>query len=123
MDANSIFDPNAWEQYATDVGPQTDGTVLPSYSATTPAPTDAGGGAPTNYSQTVLDVFKIGVGAWSANAAQQNMLDYRRWEATGGGLYQQGAVGYPRPGTINPRMSGNTILLLVGMVAALMLVK
>lgn len=73
-----------------DVGPQTDGTNLLSVISTVPTPSDTAGGAPANYAQPILDLFKFGISAASAANSQQQILDYRRFEATNGGLYQQG---------------------------------
>lgn len=70
------------------VGPQSDGTYASPVSM--PQPVDAAGGAPGGYAQQVLDVFKFGVGAWQQQQQSQQMLDYRRWEATNAGLTQQG---------------------------------
>ena len=74
----------------TSVGPQTDGTNLVASAAITPSPADAGGGAPASYTKDVLDLFKYGIGAATSQKNYQNMLDYKRYEATQGGLYAQG---------------------------------
>jgi len=72
------------------VGPQDDGTYSTPWVASKPQPVDVGGGVPGNYGDSVLNLFKYGVDAWAANKQMQNLLDYRRYEATGGGVYQQG---------------------------------
>lgn len=74
-----------------DVGPQSDGTFLPSDTSIIPQPADAAGGAPAQYGQQVLDLFKYGISAWSQSDARQQLFDYKKFEATNGGLYQQGA--------------------------------
>lgn len=74
----------------TSVGPQFDGTNLTADAAITPSPADAGGGAPASYTKDILDVFKYGVGAYTSQQNYKNMLDYKRYEATNGGLYAQG---------------------------------
>ena len=74
------------------VGPQTDGTNLISGTAVVVSPTDTAGGQPANYEQNVLDIFKFGVQAWSDSNARQQMFDYRKFEATNGGLFQQGRI-------------------------------
>lgn len=71
-------------------GPQTDGTYEIPDVAWAIQPTDAGGGAPAQYSSGILDIFKFGVGVWQQQQNQQQLLDYRRFEATQKGLYQQG---------------------------------
>lgn len=94
------------------VGPQTDGTYGSPVVA--PQPADAGGGGAASYSSQILDVFKYGVGAYASLQQQQNMLDYRRWEATGGNLTQQGAA---RPGqTAGGAGMSQGMLLLIGVV-------
>lgn len=103
--------PGGWD---TSVGPQNDGT----YSAPTAAqpanqPWDTSGNGTGDYSKTVLDVLKLGVGAWSQNRSQQNLLDYRRYEATAGGVFQQGApVQFGVPGAVGLQMNGTLLLLL-----------
>lgn len=80
-----------------DVGPQTDGTNLPASISTLPTPRDTAGGAPASYGQSVLDIFKYGIGVWSQTEQNQQLLDYKRFEATNGGLYQQGkSAALPR---------------------------
>jgi hypothetical protein len=87
-DAGGFTDP-----YSTDpgsVGPNMDGTYTAPDVSGTPAPADAGGGAPANYSQQVLDVFKYGVGVLGQYENQKQMLDYNRWESTQYGPVVQG---------------------------------
>lgn len=100
------------------VGPQSDGTYGVPATAGTPQPVDAGGGLPGNYSQTVLDVFKYGVGAWSQYATTQQQLDYRRWEATNVGPAQQGKPAY----TVGVTAGGSGTMLILTAAAALALV-
>ena len=94
------------------IGPQVDGTVMPSdIAATIPQPTDTAGGQPAQYAQSVLDIFKFGVGQYAATVQQQNMLDYKRYEATNGGLYQQGkSAAMPRAA----QGGGSSSLVLLG---------
>ena len=87
-----------WESNArngnefVDVGPQPDGTYgVPSSAVQTNAPANTAGYS----SQTpgwVGDVLKTGIGAVAGYFNNANILDYRRFEATNGGLYRQ---GYP----------------------------
>jgi len=82
----SWLDAQAGDPYYTEpVGPQGDGTWVAPDVAVTPQPGDTAGGSPASYGSQVLDIFKVGVGAWSANQQQKNMLDYRRWQATATG--------------------------------------
>lgn len=102
--------------FGSSVGPQSDGTYgVPSLSLTA-QPQDAGGGSPGQYTGQVLDIFKYGVGVLGAAYQNQQMLDYKRYEATGGGVYQQGAAA-------GVRVTGNgatvglstNMLLLIGL--------
>lgn len=97
----------------TSAGPQADGTYVTPSAGTTPAPTDAGGGAPASYRQDIIDVFKYGVGAYTSQKNQQAMLDYKRFEVTGGGLYAQG-----RPGIFSTGAQGQTsgLVIIAGVV-------
>lgn len=72
------------------IGPQTDGTYNYPDAAIPINPVDAGGGLPADYSSGVLDIFKYGVGVWQQQQSQSQLLDYKRFEATQKGLYQQG---------------------------------
>ena len=74
----------------SSVGPQLDGTFGTPSSAVQPNPVDAGGGSAGSYRQDILDVFKFGVGAYSQNQQRQDLLDYKRFEATQMGLWRQG---------------------------------
>jgi hypothetical protein len=74
------------------IGPQYDGTYsVPSSGVPANTPWDAAGGNTGNYGSDVLNVLKLGVGAWSADRANTQLLDYKRYEATNGGVYQQGS--------------------------------
>lgn len=108
---------NDWSFDTT--GPQTDGTWNIPDAATAVIPTDAGGGPPANYSSGVLDFFKFGVGAWQQDQQQQRMIDYKRFEATNGGLYQQG-----QPAIFNRAAGGGispNVLLAGGLIVAVVL--
>lgn len=89
-------------------------------------PVDAAGGAPGDYGQQVLDLFKFGIGSWNANRAQSNYLDYKKYEASGGTLSQAGvpssrSVNGSAPGTGGA--SSNTLLVVGALIVGLLLVK
>ncbi len=111
--------------YLGGVGAQSDGTYNVPDIAITAQPTDAGGGGLGQYSQQILDVFKIGVGAWSANQQQQNLLDYKRYEATNAGLYQQGTAAGLRIGSNGATIgiSSGMVMMVVAGMALLLLTK
>lgn len=114
----SLFgsDPYGINGGAPTVGLNTDGTVSPSPTALAPAPVDAGGGAPADYTPAVLDVFKIGVQAWQNNQAMQNLLDYKKYETTAAGTFP---VGQPAlfARTASGGIAPTTFLILIGIVA------
>ena len=85
-----MWEDNITGPYDLAVGPQSDGTNIQSGAAAPAAPVDAGGGAAGSYTQNILDVFKFGVGAYSQNKQQSDLLDYKRFEATQAGLWRQG---------------------------------
>lgn len=97
------------------IGPQTDGTNIYSPIASTiPQPADTAGGAPASYSNAILDIFKTGIGVWSQQQSQQQLFDYKKFEATNGGLYQQG-----RAAAMPAATSGNAMspLVMMGLAA------
>lgn len=97
------------------VGPQNDGTFGPSDVALPSQPADTGGGSPFNYQQAVLDVFKVGVGVWERGNQRRDMLDYKRYETTAAGTWQQGK-GAVIPRTASGGLSGTTLLIIAGIV-------
>lgn len=90
---------------AWSVGPQTDGTYgIPVTAQQVNSPAGVAGYA-SSWDQQAIDILKFGVGAvtdaWKFNQA----LDYKKFEATNGGLYAQGApAGVQRTaaGSISP---------------------
>lgn len=101
----------------TSVGPQTDGTnVYSPIASTIPTPADTAGGAPAQYGSAILDIFKTGVGAWSAANAQQQLFDYKKFEATNGGLYQQGKSAAMPAAASGGGQSGLMMMALIGIV-------
>ena len=90
------------------VGPQSDGTVMPSPTAVMSQPQDTSGGQPAGYSQTVLDIFKYGIGTYASLQMAKQQPDYKRYEATNGGLFQQG-----RPANIAQANTGGASNLML----------
>lgn len=89
-DETGTWGPDPYSTDAASIGPNTDGTYTAPAVSITPAPADAGGGAPASYSQQVMDILRYGVGAVVNYQNQGQLLDYRRWEATATGPVQQG---------------------------------
>ena len=92
------------------IGPQTDGTNLPSQTAIMAQPTDTAGGLPAQYGQSVLDLFKYGIGQYTATQQQQQLFDYKKFEATNGGLFQQGRSATLPATSAGGKMSGVLLL-------------
>lgn len=81
VDQSTIFD---------NVGGQVDGTfVVPSTADQINDPSNTAG-YPASSSNTALDVLKYGVGAITDSWKFAQNLDYKRFEATQGGVFQQG---------------------------------
>lgn len=109
-----------------DIGPQPDGT----YSAPSPAlpvnnPANVAGN-PSVTSLSGLDVLRAGTGILSQVAQwdlSRQFLDYKRYEATNGGLYRQGVpAGYIR--TANGQITASTPWTLILLaVAAVFIIK
>ncbi len=102
----------------TGVGPQTDGTYG-APSATTPSnqPWGVGGTTGGNYAGQVLDVLKFGVGVWQQDQARQDFYDYKRFEATSGGLFRQGVYA----GGFGAVPTGNRAITLAAIVLGVVL--
>lgn len=107
------------------VGPQSDGTYqVPATVQANNGPVDVGGTPAGSYSGNISDIFKYGLQVLGTvgnyNLASQ-ALDYKRYEATQGGLYVQG-----RPaGVVTAKTSGlnSGVLLVAGaIVLALVLI-
>lgn len=102
------------------VGPQTDGTTIVPDVATVVTPNDAGGGPPATYGNTILDVFKYGVGVWQADKTQTRLIDYKKFEATNTGVYQNGVPAIFRTnasgGGTSPVLYAFGAVLLLGIV-------
>lgn len=116
---SAFLDAQTGDSYYTDslVGPQTNGTNYLASSSLTAQPSDTGGGAPFNYGAAVLDVFKVGVGAWTQTEQQKNLLDYKRFETTAAGTFQQG-----RGVLLSTNANGGISLTTVLIVGALLFV-
>lgn len=101
-----------------DVGPQPTGEFIPADTGL-PQPVDVGGTAPATYSNTTLDIFRLGIGAWSQNQQNKQLLQYAQYQTTGNGLNQSGQVAGTTGQTVRA-VSGNilsnpiVLLLIVG---------
>lgn len=107
--------------YPFNVGPQTDGTNLIADSAIIPRPEDTAGGLPAQYDQGILDIFKFGISTWADQQQSDRLFEYKRFEATNGGVYQQGRnAAMPRAasgGTSPMIMIGLGLIVVVALMA------
>lgn len=120
----SDFSPDNQTANAFDtVGIQSDGTFSTPVTAQVPNPQDAGGGSLGQYAPQLLDIFKFGVGTWAQANSQSNLLDYKRWEATNGGLYQQGNAAGVRIGANGATVgiSPGMLMLMAGALALVLI--
>lgn len=100
--------------YTQSIGPQNDGTYNAPYLATAATPYDAGGGPSASYAPQIMDIFKFGVGVWQQQQNMQAQMDYRRFEAAQGAVYQQGQAA-------NQVGSNTNMLLLIALGVGLVL--
>lgn len=103
------------------VGPQSDGTSNAPWASIQVEPIDAGGGAPGSYGKDILDIFKYGVGVWSQNKQQTDLLDYKRFEATQAGLFRQGQPAKFSNSTQGG--TGNLVILAAIVIGAVVLLQ
>lgn len=123
METIDVMGDGVWSgSYDYTAGTQPDGTWVTPVQARQPQPVDAAGGTAANYAPLVLDVFKFGVGVWNQQQQQQNMLDYKRFEATQLGAFAHGqpALYASSGGQIIGGASG---IVLIGAVVLLLMLK
>jgi hypothetical protein len=105
---------NSAPTLADMIGPQTDGTNIIANTAVAVTPADTAGGLPADYSQSVLDLFKFGVGTWAESNKTQQLFDYKKFEATQAGLIQQGRTAGMYPMTTAAGKNGGGMVWLIG---------
>lgn len=129
MDESIFLTNQSLDEYdpsdAGSVGAQPGGTyILPDAAQPNNRPWDTPGGTLGQYGSDVLNILKLGVGAWSQYQARQDFLDYKRFEATAGGVYQQGqrAGGVDAQGRVVVQ-GNNNFLLIILVVGAIFILK
>lgn len=109
-----------WESnYAPDVGPQVDGTYgIPVNAQQYNSPANTAGYS-SPMSQGTYNLLSQGITAATNLFALDKMVDYKKYEATNGGLFLQGYGAYnQRTTAVNPNVS--MLLLMVAGVVLLM---
>ncbi len=105
------------DSWAT-VGPTNAGTYnVPAAAQPVNRQWDSAGGTLGQYGNDVFAILAQGIGAWSQYKRNDQFLDYQRYEATQGGVYQQGRpTQIPFDGSVQARaaFSPLTLILLVG---------
>lgn len=102
------------------VGPQSDGTYgVPTTAEQVNDPANTAG-YPASSDSSALDILKWGVGIVSDTWKFGQQMDYKRWEATQGGVYQQGATANV-PRVASGGISSNFIFASVAVVALVLL--
>jgi hypothetical protein len=102
-----------WLSDDGNIGAQTDGTTIIPYEAQpNNRPWDTGGGVLGGYGADVLNVLKFGVGVAAKSYDNRQLLDYKRFEATQGGAFQQGVATNSIAAPVALKLSP---LLLVGL--------
>lgn len=98
----------------SSVGPNNNGTYnVPSSAQTYNTPWDAAGGGLGQYGNDVFQVLQQGIGVYSQYKKNQQFLDYQRYEATQGGVYQQGRPNPTTGAVVQARATGNPLMLIL----------
>jgi hypothetical protein len=103
-------------QYGFSVGPQNDGTYnTPSAALPVNQAVDVGTGSSVgNYAPQVFNLLGQGLGAFTQLYGQNQLLDYKRYEATQGGLFMQGQAAASIGQAQIAAASSNKMLLILG---------
>jgi hypothetical protein len=107
------------------VGPTDNGTYnVPSAAQPVNQQWDTGGGTLGQYSGDVFSILSQGIGAWSQYQGNQQLLDYKRFEATQGGVFMQGSpTQVPLAGTVTARATISPLMLMLIAGAAVLLLR
>lgn len=122
LDLSSV----GYEMPDWSVGPNNNGTYnVPDTAQTSNRPWDAAGGSLGNYGGDVWQVLSQGVGVWSQYKKNQQFIDYQRYEATQGGVFQQGrpAGSYQTGVAVRANAQGNPLMLLLLIGGAVLLLR
>ncbi len=106
------------------VGPQTGGTYnVPASAQPNNTPWDSAGGTVGQYGGDVLSILSKGIGQWSQYQSNQQLLDYKRYEATQGGVFAQGMPNQMQTATVTARASSPLLLIALAVGAIVLLRK
>lgn len=115
-DYSGLGDALAGSDYYQSVGPTNAGTYnVPLSAQPANRQWDTGGGMLGQYGDEVLGILAQGIGAWSQYKRNDQFMDYQRYEATAGGVYQQGRPnpGYPPAASVGVSAGGTSPLMLI----------
>jgi hypothetical protein len=125
---DGIFDPAAYgvsdnPQYTFTVGPQNDGTyVTPTAALPYNQAVDVGSGSQVgNYAPQVFNLLGQGLSAFTTLYGQNQLLDYKRYEATQGGLFAQGQAAASLGQAQIAAVNSNKMLMILGIFAVIAL--
>lgn len=127
MDEDQLdFLETGYETPDWSVGPSNDGTYnVPDTAQTSNRPWDSAGGTLGQYGGDVWQVLSQGIGVYSQYKKNQQFIDYQRYEATQGGVYQQGRPtnGYQAGVAVRANAQGNPLLLILLVGGAILLLR
>ncbi|EON15329.1 hypothetical protein [Pandoraea sp. SD6-2] len=105
------------------IGPQNDGTYnYPDTAQPVNQPADVGAAATLpNYAPDVFKLLSQGLGALNSDYQMNQMLDYRKYEATQGGLYAQGQAAATVASAQIGAVNANKMLMILGLFAVMAL--
>jgi hypothetical protein len=125
---DGIFDPAAYgvsdnPQYSFSIGPQNDGTYnTPVTALPINQAVDTGTGSSVGqYAPSVFALLNNGLSAFTSIYNTNAMLDYKRYEATQGGIYAQGQAASGIAQAQIAAVNSNKMLMILGLFAVMAL--
>ncbi|WP_250479124.1 MULTISPECIES: hypothetical protein [unclassified Caballeronia] len=109
--------------YSFTVGPQNDGTyVTPDAALPINQAVDVGSGtAVGNYAPDVFKLLGAGLNSFTTLYGQNQLLDYKRYEATQGGIFAQGQAASNIASAQIAAVNSNKMLMILGLFAVMAL--
>ncbi|QDX21765.1 hypothetical protein FP568_11230 [Pandoraea pnomenusa] len=105
------------------IGPQNDGTyTYPDAAQPLNQPADVGAAATLpNYAPDVFKLLSQGLGILNSDYQMNQMIDYKKYEATQGGLFAQGQAAATVASAQIGATNANKMLMILGLFAVLAL--